>query len=128
MAVPTLHAKPIRLLYFWIGIAATTAYRAIIFFSEANPTVLKVTWYVGTIGFVIYFAHRYQVSGRRARAIEEYKLAEKVPQLSELTPEERNALTYVLSTLRSTKEKWNYIFIFTTSAIALIAGVIIDFS
>ncbi len=128
MRVPMLHSKPVRLTYFWIGIAATTAYRAIIFFTDANPVLLKVTWYVGTIGFIIYFAHRYQVSGRRARAIEEYKLAEKVPQLTELTPEERSALTYVLSTLRSTKEKWNYIFIFTTSAIALIAGVIIDFS
>jgi len=128
MHVPTLHSKPVRLLYFWIGIAATAAYRAIIFFTNANPVLLKVTWYVGTIGFVLYFAHRYQVSGRRARAIEEYKLTEKIPQLSELTPEERAALSYVLSTLRSTKEKWNYVFIFATSAIALIAGVIIDFS
>jgi hypothetical protein len=128
MHIPTLHSKPVRLTYFWIGIAATTAYRAIIFFTDANPAILKITWYVGTIGFIIYFAHRYQVSGRRARAIEEYKLTEKIPQLSELTPEERGALSYVLSTLRSTKEKWNYIFIFATSAIALIAGVIIDFS
>jgi hypothetical protein len=128
MHVPTLHSKPVRLLYFWIGIAATTAYRAIIFFTDANPVLLKVTWYIGTIGFIIYFAHRYQVSGRRARAIEEYRLTEKIPQLSELTLEERSALSYVLSTLRSTKEKWNYIFIFATSAIALIAGVVIDFS
>lgn len=127
MSVPHLHAKPVRLAYFWIGILATTAYRAIIFFSDANPALLKATWYVGTIGFVIYFAHRYQVSGRRARAIEEYRLTEKIPQLSELNPEERSALSYVLSTLRSTKEKWNYIFIFSTSAVALIAGAIIDF-
>lgn len=128
MPVPTLHSKPARLTYFWIGIAATTAYRAIIFFTDANPALLKVMWYVGTVGFIIYFAHRYQVSGRRARAIEEYKLTEKIPLLSDLTPDERAALRYVLSTLRSTKEKWNYIFIFATSAIALIAGVIIDFS
>ncbi len=128
MSVPTLHPKPIRLLFFWIGMLATAAYRAIIFFSDAHPVLLKVTWYVGTIGFILYFAHRYQVSSRRARAIEEYALAEKVPQLSELTPDERAALTYVLSTLRSTKEKWNYIFIFGTSAVALIAGVIMDFS
>lgn len=127
MAVPTLHPKPVRLTFFWVGVIATVAYRIIIFFSTANPGLLKMFWYVGTVGFVIYFLHRYQVSGRRARAIEEYKLAEKVPQLSELTPDERAAMSYVLSTLRSTKEKWNYIFIFATSAIALVAGVIIDF-
>lgn len=127
MPVPQLHSKIVRITFFWVGILATVAYRIIIFFSDAKPIFLKGAWYIGTIGFVIYFIHRYQISARRARAIEEFQLAEKVPSLQELTPEERAAMTYVFSTLRSTREKWNYIIIFGTSAIALLAGLYVDF-
>ncbi|MEK7631942.1 MAG: hypothetical protein AAB445_03700 [Patescibacteria group bacterium] len=127
MFVPTLHAKSVRTLFFWVGIIATFAYRIIIFFSDANPALLKISWYVGTIGFIIYFIHRYQISQRRAQVIQDFHLAEKVPTLTELTAEEKAAMAYVLSTLRSTREKWNYIFIFTSSGIALLAGIYLDF-
>ncbi|MFA6909163.1 MAG: hypothetical protein WC289_04775 [Patescibacteria group bacterium] len=125
-AMPKTHSRGVRLTFFWVGILATFSYRAIIFFSEANPTLLKLSWYVGTIGFIVYFIHRYQISSRRAKLIEHFRLVEKVPSLQELTGDERNALSYIFTTLRSTREKWNYIFIFSMSAIALIAGVLID--
>jgi len=127
MNVPQLNPKPVRVFYFWVGILATFAYRVIIFFSDANPVLLKAAWYVGTIGFIIYFIHRYQISQRRAQAIEDFHLAEKVPQLAELTPDQRAAMSYVFSTLRSTREKWNYVFIFVSSGIALLAGIYLDF-
>lgn len=127
MLVPTLHSKHIRTLFFWVGIIATFAYRVIIFFSDKQPVMLKTAWYVGTVGFIIYFIHRYQISQRRAQAIQQFQLAEKVPQLSELTALEKAAMSYVFSTLRSTREKWNYVFIFSSSVLALLAGIYIDF-
>ncbi|MEK7570376.1 MAG: hypothetical protein AAB515_02990 [Patescibacteria group bacterium] len=127
MPIPHLHSKTIRTLFFWIGIIATFAYRVIIFFSDANPAFLKSAWYVGTIGFIIYFIHRYQISQRRAQAIQEFHLAERVPALNELSADEKSAMMYVFSTLRSTREKWNYVFIFASSAVALLAGIYIDF-
>lgn len=126
MTVPQLHTKPVRLFYFWVGIIATFAYRAIIFFSDANPVLLKASWYVGTVGFIVYFVHRYRISEMRAKTIEDFKLAEKVPTLSELTPDERAAMAYVFSTLRSRRERWNYMFIFASSIIALLAGIYLD--
>ena len=126
MTVPTLHAKSVRIFYFWVGIVATFAYRAIIFFSDANPFFLKTAWYIGTVGFIVYFVHRYRISEMRAKTIEDFKLAEKVPTLSELTPDERTAMAYVFSTLRSRRERWNYVFIFASSIIALVAGIYMD--
>jgi hypothetical protein len=126
MSIPQPHRQAVRLFFFWCGIVATFAYRIIIFFTDANPFLLKLSWYIGTIGFIIYFAHRFQIAERRTKVIAEYHLAEKVPQLKELNTEERAGMEYIFSTLGSTRERWNYIFIFIMSAIALIAGTIID--
>lgn len=127
MSVPRLHSKSLRALFFWVGIIATFAYRVIIFFSDANPVLLKAAWYVGTVGFIVYFIHRYQISQRRAQAIQDFRLAEKVSTLTELSADEKAAMAYVFSTLRSTREKWNYVFIFVSSGAALLAGVYLDF-
>ena len=126
MSIPQSHRPAVRLFFFWSGIVATFAYRIIIIFSEANPFLLKLSWYIGTIGFIIYFAHRYQIAQRRTKVIKDYHLAEKVPQLNELNTEERAGMEYIFKTLGSTRERWNYIFIFIMSAIALLAGVLID--
>ncbi len=127
MFVPTLHSKSVRTLFFWVGILATFAYRIIIFFSDVNPAFLRMAWYVGTVGFIVYFIHRYQISQRRAQAIQDFHLAEKIPTLTELSADEQAAMTYIFSTLRSTREKWNYVFIFVSSGVALLAGVYLDF-
>lgn len=127
MDVPRVHPKPVRLLYFWIGILATFTYRLIIVLNFYSPVWVKAAWYVGTIGFVVYFLHRYQVSQRRAEAIERFRLADRVEELKELSEEERSAMRYLFQTLRSSKEKWNYIFIFTMSGLALLVGLFLDF-
>jgi len=54
-------------------------------------------------------------------------LADRLQEISELTDQEKAAAAYVFSTLRSSKEKWNYIIIFVSSGLALIAGIILDF-
>lgn len=120
------HPKPVRLLYFWVGILATFFYRLIIVLNFYSATWVKIAWYVGTIGFILYFIHRFQVSEKRARVIERYHLAEKVPKLSELNEEERQAMSYLFQTLRTSREKWNYIFIFTMSGLALAVGIAFD--
>ena len=121
-----VHSPIIRLLFFWSGIVATLAYRVIVVLNGWSPIYVQVAWYVGTIGFVIYFIHRYQITERRQRIIHQHNLAEKVPSLQELSVEDKEAMKYIFSTLESSKEKWNNIFIFTTSALALIYGLIVD--
>lgn len=124
---PVVHSSFVRSLYFWIGIVATLAYRIVIVLTEVDTKWLKVSWYIGTIGFIIYFIHRYQVSQLRSKLITENRLAEKIAAMDSLTNDDRLAMEYIFQTLRSTKEKWNYIFIFVSSALALLVGIYLDF-
>lgn len=121
------HKKIIRLAYFWAGIVATFAYRIIIVLAGLNQLWLKIAWYVGTVGFIIYFAHRFEISEKRTKLIVKYQLDKKVAETAGLNDEERGALGYIVRTLVSSWERWNYIFIFVTSGLALLWGVITDF-
>ncbi|MBT5808039.1 hypothetical protein HOI18_02070, partial [Candidatus Uhrbacteria bacterium] len=40
-------SKRLRLVYFWLGLIATFAYRIIIVLNFFEPIWVKVAWYVG---------------------------------------------------------------------------------
>ncbi len=120
------HSKLTREFYFWSGIVATAAYRIIVVLNNYSPFWSTISWYVGTIGFIIYFAHRYQVSERRYELLKKYKLLSKIKRSSIFSAAEKDASEYILGTLLSTKERWNFIFIFVASTIALIWGLYLD--
>lgn len=122
----SLHSPGLRLFFFWSGIIATFAYRIIIVLNFYNPLWVKIAWYVGTVGFIIYFIHRYQISEKRANIITKHKLLKKVDTLP-INDSDKQAMQYVFKSVRSSKEKWNYIFIFALSGLALIIGIILDF-
>ena len=124
---PVAHSPFVRSFYFWVGILATLAYRIVIFLTHVDPVWLKACWYVGTIGFVIYFIHRYQISELRSNLIKQNDLAAKVNNIATLNEDDKAALDYIFKTLQSSREKWNYIFIFAASAVALAAAIYVDF-
>lgn len=124
--IPKPHAKSIRLFYFWAGIIATFVYRLIIVLNNVSAFWVKVAWYIGTVGFILYFWHRYDISETRSRIIRERDLVRKIPQMNAIDETDKQALGYILGTLSSTKEKWNYIAIFVFSGIALAIGIILD--
>ena len=117
--------KYYRLLVFAVGIIATVAYRIIIILNNYSSLLVSISWYVGTIGFVWYFAHRYRVQDRRSDLIRDKGLAKKVKD-GGLTPDDRKALLYILKSTTSSKAKWNSIMIFALSAIALAYAVVAD--
>ncbi|MFA6551736.1 MAG: hypothetical protein WCV41_04385 [Patescibacteria group bacterium] len=119
--------KYYRLLVFWVGIIATIAYRIIVVLNSYSAFWVQVAWYIGTIGFVWYFAHRYRVENDRENLIAAKNLTAKIAGDKKLNADDRDALVYVLKSLQSSKAKWNYIAIFFFSAIALIYGVYVDF-
>ncbi len=121
------HNRTLREFFFWSGIIATIAYRIIVVLNNYSSFWVSVAWYVGTIGFLIYFGHRYNISAKRAKLISDNDLTNKVSTCGALGNQDKDALQYILSTLVSTKEKWNYIVIFAVSALALIAGIYLDF-
>jgi hypothetical protein len=127
MERPQYHSSFIRNVFFISGIVATFAYRVIVILNHYTKTGAIVSWYIGTIGFIIYFYHRFQISEKRARLIKERRLEEKVGNLQELNTDEKQVMKYIFQTLQSSKEKWNYICIFIFSAFALIIGIYLDF-
>ncbi len=122
-----VHSKPVRVLYLWAGIIATIAYRIIIVLANVSDFWIKFSWYVGTIGFIIYFIHRYYISEKRARIIKSQNLEIKVEQASNLSKEDKLAMEYIFHSLSVSSEKIIFIIIFVSSALALIAGIYLDF-
>ena len=115
MKTPKLHSKKLRLFFFWAGIIATFCYRAIVVVNNYSHLWAQIFWYVGTIGFIVYFIHRYEISQNRTKLIKEYGLDQKIKRLDGLTIKEKDAMEYIFVTLQSSKEKWNSIFIFISS-------------
>lgn len=127
MEKPTTHPMWMRQFFFWCGIVATIAYRSIVVVNNYSKFWAQSLWYVGTIGFILYFAHRYQISEKRARLIKQHDLQRKVAALKELSTDEKEVMKYIFTTLISSKEKWNSIIIFVASGIALVLGLYLDF-
>lgn len=127
MTKPTTSPKYLRMIYFWSGIIATLAYRVIIVLTNVDAFWLKLCWYVGTIGFIIYFVHRFEISEKREKLIENQKLIEKVDRTNAFSKDDKDALLYILNSLKISSERFNFIFIFVTSALALIIGIYLDF-
>lgn len=127
MEKPQVSNKYLRIFYFWAGIVATFCYRAIVVVNNYSHFWAQTFWYIGTIGFIIYFIHRYKISEKRAKIIQEYQLENKIQNSKDLSDKDKVALEYIFETLRSSKEKWNSIFIFVASFVGLILGIYLDF-
>lgn len=126
MEVIKAHAKPIRLFFFWSGIVATFAYRAIIVLNFYSPLWVKIAWYIGTIGFITYFWHRFDIQKKRAKLVDEYQLVEAVEKNSYSSGEQKQALRYIVETTKTSKARWNSAFIFLLSVAALAIGIVLD--
>lgn len=122
-----LSKKSYRLFMFALGILATIAYRIIVVLNHYSQASVQIAWYIGTIGFVWYFAHRFNVENRRDRFITQMGLADKVQNNVVLSDKERQVLVYILRGLQTSLSKWNYIAIFVFSTLALIYGFLQDF-
>ena len=126
MEVIEPNPKPVRLFFFWAGIIATIAYRIIIVLNFYSPLWVKVSWYIGTIGFILYFGHRYNVARKRAKLVKDYGLIEAVQQADCIGAQKKEALDYLVKTSLTSKSRWNSAIIFILSLLALIVGIILD--
>ena len=118
--------KPVRLFFFWAGIIATVAYRIIIILNSYDPLWVKIAWYIGTVGFILYFGHRFDVARKRANLVRDYKLVETVDRAKGIKPQNRMALRYLVKTSLTSKSRWNAAVIFILSVVALFIGIFMD--
>jgi len=119
------HKKSVRMFFFIAGIIATVAYRIIIVLNLYDAFWVKVSWYVGTVGFILYFGHRYDIARRRKQLIEKYDLVQIVDG-SGIKNDEKQALHYLVQTSLTSKSRWNSAIIFILTLIALVVAIAMD--
>ncbi|MFN3479814.1 MAG: hypothetical protein ACK415_05455 [Thermodesulfovibrionales bacterium] len=119
------HTLPPSVIYcfFALGIISAIAFRAIIVFQRLEPSWVRPVWYVGVIGYMVFFLYRYYISEKRKRTIEKFQLIEKVKANACLTDEDREVVIYLLSSIRKSPENVNYFIIFLLSILAIIADI-----
>jgi len=106
-------------LFFALGIISATAFRAIIFFQRFEPQWVRPVWYVGVLGYMVFFLYRYYISEKRKKAVEDFQLIEKVKANACLTDEDREVVIYLLLSIKRSPENINYFVIFIFSVIAV---------
>jgi hypothetical protein len=123
-----MHHRFYRELVFYVGVIATVVYRMIIFLNRLPDHFWSdIAWYIGTLGFVWYFAHRYNIEEHREQVIKERNLETKVAAGETLSADDKQALVQTLKSLESSKARWNYIVIFVVSGLALLWDILIRF-
>jgi hypothetical protein len=113
-----------RYAFFVVGIIATIAYRIIIVLEDFY---LQVAWYVGTIGFILYFGHRARVQGKRRDLVLSNDLISYVERARGLKKKQKEALCYIVKTSATSKARINSLAIFWLSVLALVVGLVKDF-
>ncbi|MDD4333254.1 MAG: hypothetical protein PHT51_04025 [Patescibacteria group bacterium] len=121
-----LHKTSYRILIFVVGVIATIAYRLVIILNYYSSFWVEVSWYIGTIGFIWYFGHRWRIEGRREKLIDELGLVKKIENGKTLNADDKTALVYILKGLSTSLAKWNYIAIFLFSFLAIAYAVYMD--
>lgn len=124
--MPRLNNSAYRILIFTVGLIATIAYRLVIVLNDYSRFWVEVLWYIGTIGFIWYFGHRFNIENRRDRLIEKLELVKKVEAAGSFNQEDKTALLYILKSLGTSLAKWNYIAIFVFSFLAIAYALYVD--
>jgi hypothetical protein len=114
-------------IFFVIGLIATIAIRVVTVLMQMEPVYGKIAWYVGIIGFLLFFVYKFKVGHARAVHIEKSGLYEKIKKNEPLDCNDYEIINFILCGVGSKKERINYFFIFFLSAVALLAAIYVDF-
>jgi len=114
-------------IFILIGLVATVSIRLVTVLMNFNEMHGKIAWYIGVIGFTLFFVYKYKVFKQRADTIDTMKLVDKLNNPSPLKNAEREAISIILCKIRSNKERLNFFFIFIASFIALLLAIYFDF-
>ena len=109
--------------FFLLGLVSAIAFRSIIVFQRFEPEWVRPVWYVGVLGYVFFFLYRYAITKKRKNAIKEFQLIEKVQTNACLTDEDREVVTYLLFSIKKSREDINYLVIFILSVLAIVTDI-----
>ncbi len=113
-------------IYFWLGIMSALALRLILIADHYSVTLGKAMFYLGVVGYMIFFAHRYRVAIRRVTVLEDLKLLEKLEHGKQFSEKDIEGLYYIIWSLSVSKERINYLIIFTFSVLSIAISLLLD--
>jgi len=112
--------------FFYTGLVSATLFRIIIFLNRIDLTWARMAWYIGVLGYILFFGYRYYITRKRRAAIRNYDLLLKLAA-SDMEETAKNELSYILNSLLKSREMVNYIYIFVTSALAVVIDMALVF-
>jgi hypothetical protein len=114
---------PVPMIYgaFGLGLATAIAFRVLIVLQHFAPAWVRPVWYFAVVGNLAFFFYRYRIAEKRKRAAEEHGLIGKIESGACFSPDEREALVYLLRSIKRSPENLNYLIIsvFSIAAIAI---------
>ncbi|MFC1623969.1 hypothetical protein ACFL28_01430 [Candidatus Omnitrophota bacterium] len=114
-------------VFFFIALIAVVAIRAVNIVLNFNPTLAKILWYVGVVGFFIFFIYKFRYDQILHKELNKTGLKDKLLYKRELSGHDYEVLGTILCKLSSKKDKINYLFIFIFSGLALVLAIFVDF-
>ncbi len=122
---PHTVSKSVIYAFFILGLVSAIAFRGIIIFQHLEPRWVRPVWYIGTIGYFFFFLYRYMITKKRKHTIETYQLIEKLKANACLEEQDREAVLYLLSSIKFSLEDINYALIFILSVLAIVADIVL---
>ena len=114
-------------VFFLIGIIATVALRVIVVVEEIDPTYGRIAWYIGVIGFILFFIYKFKLLRESAGIIKKSGLRHKLAEEGELNKREYELLSELVCAQDNWRERANFFVIFFLSSVALLLAIYIDF-
>ena len=124
--IPVGYSSLVITIFFWIGIISALLFRVITIVEHYSPPLSRVLWYVGVVGYLIFFIHRYNIALRRYNVIKNLDLLKKIENRTSLDTADFEGLRYVMWSISVSKERQNYIMITIFSIAALAVAAILD--
>ncbi len=112
--------------YFWIGLISAILLRLIIIADYYNGILAKALFYLGVIGYLLFFAHRYHIATRRVGVLKNLELLNKIENKTPLNEDDYRGLQYIMWSLSVSKERMNYLVIFGFSVVAIVLSLALD--
>ncbi|MDP2217061.1 MAG: hypothetical protein Q8J68_07250 [Methanolobus sp.] len=113
--------------YFWLGIISAIFIRMVIIADHYSGLMSKAFFYLGVIGYFVFFAHRYRIATRRVGVLNDLELLRKVEERRPLNENDYEGLEYIVRSISLSKERLNYLVIIVFSLIAIFLSLTLDF-
>ncbi len=119
VVVPSRYPAWVIYLSFAVGLTGAISLRLILIAKAYRPEFVRLLWYIGVCGNMLFFMFRAYITNRRRNLIATLRLQEKLRDEHSLCPQDYAALRYLVDSLYASKERWNYAIIFIFSILAI---------